>query len=107
VTQLDSEWSQEVLHPDARVFFNQNMCQEEPDGAATIMTQLSLKAGLKRWGGKATEAARSEMKQLHFRETFKQFHWNDLTHTQKKSVLESCVFLKEKRDGKTKGQTVA
>jgi hypothetical protein len=89
------------------VFLNENVCQEKPDVVATIMTQLSLKAGLKQWGGKATEAVRSEMKQLQFRETFKLFHWNDLTHTQKKSVLESHMFLKEKQDGKIKGQTVA
>jgi hypothetical protein len=47
------------------------------------------------------------MKQLHFRETFKPFHWHELTHTQKQSVLESHMFLKEKRDGKLKERTVA
>ena len=104
VTQLES---QEALHPDAHMFFNQSMCQEEPDVVAAIMTQLSLKAGLKQWGDKATEAVRSEMKQLHFRDTFKPFHWNELTHTQKQTVLESHMFLKEKRDGKIKGRTVA
>jgi hypothetical protein len=104
VTQLESKGA---LHPDAHMFFNQSIHQEEPDIVAAIMTQLSLKAGLKQWGDKATEAVRSEMKQRHFRDTFKPFHWNELTHTQKQSVLESHMFLKEKRDGKIKGRTVA
>jgi hypothetical protein len=38
---------------------------------AAIMTQLSLKAGLKEWGEEAFMAAQSEMKQLHFRNTCK------------------------------------
>jgi hypothetical protein len=33
-------------------------------------TQLSLKSGLKEWRDRAYEAAESEMKQLHFRNTF-------------------------------------
>jgi hypothetical protein len=47
------------------------------------------------------------MKQLHFRNTFKPKHWSKLTDTQRRTVLESHVFLKEKRDGKIKGRTVA
>ena len=47
------------------------------------------------------------MKQLHFRNTFKPMHWGELTATQRQMVLESHMFLKEKRDGKIKGRTVA
>ncbi len=72
-----------------------------------VMTQLSLKAGLKAWGDKAQNAARNEMKQLHMRDTFKPKHWRELSHTQRQMVLESHMFLKEKRDGKTKARTVA
>jgi hypothetical protein len=104
VAQLESS---EALHPDAHMLFNHCVCEVEPDVAAMIMMQLSLKAGLKHWGDKGKAAAHSEMKQLHFRETFKPFHWHELTHTQKQSVLESHMFLKEKRDGKLKGRTVA
>jgi hypothetical protein len=42
--------------------------------AATMM-QLSLKAGLKECGEEAFTAAQSEMKQLHFMNTFKPKHW--------------------------------
>jgi hypothetical protein len=84
------------------------MYQAEPDVVAMIMTQLSLKAGLKLWGKRAQAAVRSEMKQLHFCDTFKPLHWNELTPAvQKKTVLESHLFLKEKRDNSIKGQTVA
>ncbi len=89
------------------MLFNHCACKAEPDVAAVIMTQSSLKAGLKHWGDKGKAAAHPEMKQLQFRETFKPFHWQELTHTQKQSVLESHMFLKEKRDGKLKGRTVA
>jgi hypothetical protein len=41
------------------------------------------------------------------RDTFKPMHWCNLLHTQRHMVLESHMFLKEKRDGKTKGRTVA
>jgi hypothetical protein len=39
------------------------------------MTQLSLKAGLKEWEEESFMAAQSEMKQLHFRNTFNPKHW--------------------------------
>jgi hypothetical protein len=104
VTQLET---QGVLHPDAHMFFQRDMYRAEPDVAAAIMTQLSLKAGLKAWGDEAQKAVHSEMKQLHFRDTFNPMRWNELTHAQKASVLESHMFLKEKRTGEIKGRTVA
>ena len=105
VTQLESHG---VLNPDARAFVQDDFCQSEPDVVAMVMTQLSLKqAGLKALGDKAHDAACDEMKQLHFRNTFKPWHWRDLSHTQRQMVLELHAFLKEKRDGKTKARTVA
>ena len=104
VTQLESHG---VLSPDAHMFVQDDFYQAEPDVVASIMTQLSLKAGLKEWGDEAYTAARNEMKQLHFRDTFKPKHWRELSHTQRKTVLESHMFLKEKRSGEIKGRTVA
>jgi hypothetical protein len=99
ITQMET---QGVLHPDTHIIFQTNMYQHEPDVVAAIMTQLSLKAGLKAWGKPARKAVHSEMKQLHFRDTFKPMRWNDLTHAQKQTVLESHMFLKEKRTGELK-----
>jgi hypothetical protein len=47
------------------------------------------------------------MKQLHLRDAFRPMHWRDLTHAQRKSILESHMFLKQKRTGAIKGRTVA
>jgi hypothetical protein len=47
VTQLET---QGVLKPDAHMFVQEDFYQAEPDVVAAIMTQLSLKAGLKEWG---------------------------------------------------------
>jgi hypothetical protein len=104
VTQLESHG---VLFPDAHMFVQADFYQYEPDIVAMVMTQLSLKAGLKAWGNKAHTAVHNEMKQLHMRDTFKPKHWRELSHTQRQMVLESHMFLKEKRDGKTKARTVA
>ena len=98
---------QGVLHPDAHMFVQEDFYQAEPDVVAMIMTQLSLKVGLKEWGEAGRAAAHSEMKQLHLRNTFKPFHWRELNQAQRRTVLESHMFLKLKRDGKIKGRTVA
>jgi hypothetical protein len=68
VTQLET---QGVLNPDAHMFVQEDFYQADPDVVAAIMTQLSLKAGLKEWGDQAFTAARSDMKQLHLQNTFK------------------------------------
>jgi hypothetical protein len=57
------------------MFVQEDFYQAELDVVTAIMTQLSLKAGLKEWGEEAFTAAQSEMKQLHFRNTFKTKHW--------------------------------
>ena len=98
---------QGVLNPDAHMFMQEDFYQAEPDVVATVMTQLSLKAGIKKWGDKAFKAARNEMKQLHLRDTFSPKHANELTHLQRQMILESHLFLKEKRSGEIKGRTVA
>ena len=97
----------EVLHPDAHTFVQHDFYQAEPDVVAMIMTQLSLRAGLKTWGDQGYEAAYAEMKQLHMRDTFRPKHWKELTELQKQTILESHMFLKEKRDKTIKGRTVA
>jgi hypothetical protein len=93
VTQLES---QEVLYPDAHMFVQDNFYQAEPDVVAAIMTQLSLKAGLKEWVKKGFKAVHYEMKKLHLCKTFKPKHWRELIKAQRQTVLESHMFLKLK-----------
>jgi hypothetical protein len=79
VTQLEI---QGVLNPDSHMFVQEDFYQADLDFVADIMTQLSLKAGLKEWGEEAFMAAQSDMKQLHFRNTFKPKHWRELSQVQ-------------------------
>ena len=96
-----------VLNPDAHMFVQDDFYRSDPDVVAAIMTQLSLKSGLREWGDRARVAAHNEMKQLHLRNTFRPKHWRELNAIQRQTVLESHMFLKEKRDEKIKGRTVA
>ena len=72
-----------------------------------VFTQLTLKAALKTWGNDARAAAKSEMKQLHWRNSFKPVRLRDLTERQKQTILESHIIMKQKRTGEIKGRTVA
>jgi hypothetical protein len=71
------------------------------------METFSLKRGLKKFGQKGEQAAYGEMLQLHQRECFDPIHPNKLTPREKKKVLESLIFLIEKRDGRVKARTCA
>jgi hypothetical protein len=96
IMQLET-WG--VLHLDYHMFVQEDFYQYNPDVMAHIMTQLSLKSGLKHWGDKAYVAVMLETKQLHFWNTFKPKHCNKLSKTQHHEVLESHIFLQEKQDG--------
>ena len=71
------------------------------------LTKLPLKKGLKEWGKKGTKGMYSEMKQLHFRDTFRPGNMKDLTEKERKEMLESHIFLKQNRYGNVKGRHVA
>jgi hypothetical protein len=95
-----------TVHPDQHIY----SLQDPPISVqmvGAIMTQLSMKAGIKQRGKAARDACKAEMYQLHMRETFEPLAWEDLSTEQKKQTLESHLFLKKKRDGTIKGRTVA
>ena len=48
-----------------------------------------------------------ELQQLHFRDTFEPVNHKTLTKTEYDAVLESHLFLKQKRDDSIKGRLVA
>jgi hypothetical protein len=79
----------------------------DPRVIEMVMTQLTLKAAIKMWGNDAKIAAESEMKQLHWRNSFRPVKWSELTEEQKKTILESHIFMKMKKTGEIKGRTVA
>ena len=73
----------------------------------SLIETFSLKRGLAKFGEKGEEAAFGEVKQLHQRECFKPIHPDDLTPRERKKVLESLIFLVEKRDGRIKARACA
>jgi hypothetical protein len=108
----------EVYHPEYMTPSIQIVYGLRPSGAiyyshlqANVvhhaMTQYSLKRGLNKFRVKAEKAVSNELMQLHMKDTFEPQDVKTLTGDQKKSALESVMFLKEKRDGKIKGKTCA
>ena len=71
------------------------------------MQKITLKTAIKMWGKEATNAAEAEMKQLHWRNSFRPVRYNELSDKQKETILESHIFLTKKRTGEIKGRTVA
>jgi hypothetical protein len=76
------------------------------DVVGMIMTQLSMKAAIKKWSLEAEYAITKEMKQLHWRDSYKSKHWHGLTKKQKEQILESQIFNEQMRDGSIKAQKV-
>ena len=69
---------EETFHPDSHIFICQELIEEASDVAEVIIIKLSLKEDMKRWKVKGQAAAKSEMKQLHFRDTFKPRYHREL-----------------------------
>ena len=71
------------------------------------MTQLTLKAAIKMLGNDAKIVAKSKMKQLHWRNSFRPVKCCELRSKQKQTILKSHIFMKMKRTGDIKGRSVA
>jgi hypothetical protein len=69
----------------------------QADIVGMIMAQISMKAAIKKWGDQAKFAILKQMKQLHWHNLYKPIHWHALTKKQKEQVLESHIFVEEKR----------
>ena len=96
-----------VLYPDSHMFMQEEFYEHDIDVVQAVMTQLSLKAALREWGSDAKNAAFSEAKQLHWRNSFKPVHRRELTADQRKQILESHMFVVKKKDGTVKAHEVA
>ena len=53
---------------------------------------------MRRWGEPATEAVSTELDQLRYRDTFEPVNHRSLSKKEYEKVLESHIFLKQKRD---------
>ncbi len=78
--------------------------QQNADVVGIVMAQLSLETDIKKWGDEAMYAVIAEMKQFYWRNSYKPKHWHELSKGQKEkyAILESYIFVEEKRDGKLK-----
>jgi hypothetical protein len=87
----------QVLHPDRHIEI------PEDDILACILPQVSMRKGLRTWGKRAREAIKSEVQQMHYRDMFEPLKYEE----EKQQILESHLFLTEKRDKNIKGRLVA
>ncbi len=73
----------------------------------TVLTQYSVKKGLRIFGEKGAEAVVKEMKQLHERKVITPRPARMLTREEKQKALEYLMFLKRKRCGRIKARGCA
>ena len=85
---------QKTIHPDTHMSLNEGQAWDHVVQYTT--TQLSMKAGLKRWGTKDKQAVTNELSQLHMRDTFRPINPKNLSKNEYDKVLESHMFLKHK-----------
>ena len=78
-------------------------------GAVTniVLTQMSAKAGIKQFGDRAVAALLQEFAQLDGKDVLDPINFNSLSPNQRKGALRAISLIKEQRDGRIKGRTVA
>ena len=72
-----------------------------------VMTQMSARAGIRRFGDAARDAMRREFQQLDNKGVFDPIRADALSPATRKQALRCINIIKEKRDGKIKGRTCA
>jgi hypothetical protein len=74
---------------------------------AHVFTQISAKAGINKHGNAAVDTMMAELAQLENMSVYEALDPNKLTEKQKREALCSINLIKEKRDCRLKGRTVA
>jgi Reverse transcriptase (RNA-dependent DNA polymerase)/Zinc knuckle len=72
-----------------------------------VFSQHSMRAGLKLFGERGTEAVLKELKQLHDRGVMEPKKASEMSREDRYQALSYLMFLKEKRDGVIKGRGCA
>ena len=113
-SQMDdpaSSQSYDYRGGDGHGFFqlraSQRPSQEERILHGWVMTQMSAKAGIRRFGDAARDAMRREFRQLDEKGVFEPIHAAEIGPDVKKQALRCINVIKEKRCGKIKGRTCA
>ena len=76
------------------------------EGVQHVVTH-TLKQAIKKWGERASSAALKEMKQLHDRKCFVPIYADSLMTEERKRIMQSLLFLVEKRDKTIKARHCA
>ena len=72
-----------------------------------VLTQMTTRAGIKKHGQAARDALTAEFAQLDYKGAYEPIHATSLTETQQNSALRVINLIKEKRNGRLKGRSVA
>ena len=72
-----------------------------------VLTQMTARAGIKKHGQAARDALTAEFAQLDHKGAYEPRHATSLTETQRNSALRIINLIKEKRNGRLKGRSVA
>ena len=72
-----------------------------------VFTQMSVRAGIKKHGQAARDALTAEFAQLDYKGAYEPIQAVDLTKTQQNNALRIINLIKEKRNGRLKGRSVA
>ena len=72
-----------------------------------VFTQMSARAGIKKHGQAARDALTAEFAQLDYKGAYEPVQAANLTKTQQNSALRIINLIKEKRNGRLKGRSVA
>ena len=96
---------QTKTHPDTHMSLNKGQAWDHV--VHYKMTQLSKKSGLNRWGTKGKQAFTNNLLQLHMQDPFQPINPKTLSKNEYDKVLESYLFLKQKRYQSIKERMVA
>ena len=103
-TNQDEDKGLVCNHDEARVLatvittFNEHMEHTIEEQGQQYVVTYSLKAGINKFGEQAKASVHKEMKQLHDRSCFRPVHKCLLNKSERQRMMESLLFLTEKRD---------
>ena len=104
-TAMDAPFDTKSYHPPRQLF--QTHRDKIKYIFAHVMTQMSAKAGIRKHGKAAEAALMAEFAQLEDLSVYQSVDPTKLTREQRMAALRAINLIKEKRDGRLKGRTVA
>ena len=96
------------IHEDGRnIEYTEEMSHIILQMVYNFVQTYTINKGIKKFGDQAINSLEKEIGQIHFRNATKPIKFKNLTQEQKKQVIDSLIFLTEKRDGLIKSRLCA